>query len=392
MTDQLLACLTAEDIAPALAVSKGRDSIQVTRWAVDTLRSSATRGVFRVSGDLDDAGVASHWSLILKVERVGSLEAGSDPLGRRNGRREALAYRSGALRDLPGIEAVRCHGVQERDGGFAWLWLEDLADTFAARGEPWPARRYELAARHLGRFNGAFLSTRPLLTHEWLARGWLRRWVQENRPANVDYLDDRIPDPHSAVRDASPPGTAAGLRALWADAPRLLDGLDRLPQTLCHQDAFRLNLFSAPTGKSGSATDVDYGADPEERTVAVDWAFVGIAGVGEDAGAFAAASLLYPPPDATDLERFERALRAAYLAGLADAGWDGDPELALFGYAASAALRWGHLPMLALSPAALADEDAATKVRRLTPLAVRLLHLAELARLLLPKVDARIPR
>src|SRR5207237_402832 len=82
------------------------------------------------------------------------------------GKREALAYASGLLDDLPGgIAAPRCFAVEERTDESCWLWLEEVGDRHGSR---WPLSQYARAARALGRFNGAYLAGRALPAYPWL--------------------------------------------------------------------------------------------------------------------------------------------------------------------------------------------------------------------------------
>ena len=64
-------------------------------------------------------------------------------------RREALAYQSGMLADLPDfVRAPGCYGVSEQADG-AWIWLENIVE---AAGPTWTLEHFQQAARHLGRF------------------------------------------------------------------------------------------------------------------------------------------------------------------------------------------------------------------------------------------------
>ena len=76
-------------------------------------------------------------------------------------------------------------------------------------------------------------------------------------------------------------GLADRAERLWAERHALLDLLDRLPQTLVHGDADRRNFFArrAPTGR--------------DETVAIDWAYAGVAAVGEDLVNLVVASALW---------------------------------------------------------------------------------------------------
>ena len=121
--------------------------------------------LYRWAGNAHDpeAGPSSRegfpWSIILKiVSRRAELDSGT---------REARAYQSGLLADLPGgMAAPRCLAVEEQAGHELWMWLEEVTDHM---GQPWPLARYRLAARHLGRFNGAYLAGRPLPADPWLS-------------------------------------------------------------------------------------------------------------------------------------------------------------------------------------------------------------------------------
>ena len=105
-----------------------------------------------------------------------------------------------------------------------------------------------------------------------------------------------------------------------------LAALDRLPQTICHHDAFRRNLFDRR------------GSDGTEQTVAVDWAFAGSGAVGADLAPLIVGSLLFDEvADAASQDLAEAAM-AGYVTGLREAGWDGDESLARLGFVATAAL------------------------------------------------------
>ncbi len=187
-------------------------------------------------------------------------------------KREPLAYESGLLTSLPGeLRVPVCRGVFERDDGTIALWLEDVRATPATE---WTLDRYEVAARHLGSLFSVHAHA------DWLSRDWLR-----------DYIDVR-----------------------WATTRQpfvapLLDALDRMPRALCHFDVHPANLFGDDGGP----------------TIAIDWSFVGIGAIGEDAGNLVPDAVLdfsFPPEGIGDL--YERIVRG-YTAGLRDAGWDG-PE------------------------------------------------------------------
>src|SRR4029079_500712 len=120
--------------------------------------------------------------------------------------------------------------------------------------------RYALVARHLGRFNGAYLAETPLPDQPWLSRGWLRDFVAPSGRAVADL--ERLADSGVSplARQLCPPSVVVAITRLWTERDRFLAALDWLPQTFCHLDAFRRNLLirAGPAG---------------EELVAIDWAY-----------------------------------------------------------------------------------------------------------------------
>jgi hypothetical protein len=312
----------------------GRSVEAVGDWLVTplgyTVFNPVSQGIYRVTGTARSGSSSLPWSAVLKICRAPTdeeLAQASDErremlLGTLRWDREADAYASGLLETLPeGLAAPRCFGV-ERQGGTLWIWLEHVADDAAA----WDVGRYALAARHLGRLGGEYLAGRELPTHEWLSRGWVRAWssyFSRTMPAILD--DDSVwAQPivvqlfHRSARD--------DLRALWRDRERWWRALDRLPLTLSHLDAFRANLMSRSTHGS-------------TETVAIDWAFVGIAPLAADVATLVAASLFYhgDPLDPTELTA---ACLDATAEGLRDAGHRVSPAELERAHAINVIARW----------------------------------------------------
>ncbi len=202
------------------------------------------------------------------------------------------------------------------------MWLEELTDHI---GQPWPLARYRLAARHLGRFNGAYLTGRPLPAAPWLSRGFLRAWVTRRATHAAKLPGIRE---HPLVRRAFPPAVADGVLRLWRDMDPLLDALDQLPQTLCHLDANPSNLFARR------------GADGQEQTVAIDWECVGIAPLGAEIVGLVSSGLWRGAVELAAARELDELAFAGYLAGLRAAGWQGEPRVVRFGYTATSALRY----------------------------------------------------
>src|SRR5215207_10261345 len=80
--------------------------------------------------------------------------------------------------------------------------------------------------RQLGRFNGAYLTERPLPAAEWLSRDWLRSWLAEGAAAIDELPRHRA---HPLVGRIYPADQSAELKNLWKCRDILLAALDRLP-------------------------------------------------------------------------------------------------------------------------------------------------------------------
>jgi hypothetical protein len=305
--------------------------VAIASWHPTPIRGQnlgLSGGLFRITGAEIDGGT---WSVILKILRTVPATflarfAESDRERLADGYlwdREAWLCESGLVDALPdGIRAARWLGLQ-RTADTCRLWFEDLGDNSAQ----WDAARYALAARHLGRLNGSFLRGRPLPEAPWVGRGWIRSWVTDGIGAlQARVLDNDQIWEHELVRSAFAPDARARLRRVWGERDAILARLDALPQTFCHMDAFRPNLFDR-TGVNG-----------ERETVAIDWSYVGIGPIGAEVGQLVLASTAYA--DRThSAEALAPGVLPEYVAGLRDAGWRGDERDTQTGYALSA-IRW----------------------------------------------------
>src|SRR5690606_13835898 len=135
-----------------------------------------------------------------------------------------------------------------------------------------------------------------------------------------------------------PPHVIDALLRLWTVRHAIYASLEQLPQTFCHLDVFRRNIFYH-AGTNGSA-----------RTVLVDWSFAGIAAVGEEIAPLVAASVSFMDVPIADIHPLEEIVLAAYLDGLRDAGWHGDPQPVRDAYVASVGLRYGIGPVRFIVP------------------------------------------
>ncbi|HSL29752.1 MAG TPA: hypothetical protein VK900_11170 [Anaerolineales bacterium] len=306
--------------------------VQITHREVHPIRyintETSNLGLFRFRGTARLGEEESPWSLILKAVHAPVEEA--EP-GRWNyHRREILAYQQGLLSALPGgLQAPRCFGVTEGQGEVCWLWLEDIQD---AAGPTWSLAEYGTAAHHLGLFNGAYAAGHPMPDVPWLSRNWVQGWVRAYYQGCLETLDVMREAgfwEQPLMRSAFPRSIVADTLRLWEHHEQLYSVLDRLPQTFCHMDAYRPNLFLRRDSRN------------EMQTVAVDWVFAGPGAIGEEAAQLFAGSLFWFEYDAADAQSLDEAIFTTYLQGLREAGWHGSAELVRLGYAAACALRWG---------------------------------------------------
>lgn len=329
--------LTAALVEPAVAEALGTPTVELAGWSVTEIFGGAGQGlgVFRVVARARVDGSPRSCSLILKVapaEPAETSAAWCHPA------REAMAYSTGLLDQLPdGLRAPRCLGYREH-ARLHLLWLEDLG----TESPDWALADYALAARQLGRFNGAYVAGRDLPDEGWLSRDFLRSWLAEGAPAVEELGRHRA---HPLVQRIYSPPVFESFAELWRRRETLLRALDALPQVLCHQDAFRRNLFLRA-----------------ETLVGVDWAFLGPAPIGAELAAFITASVAFLGIDRDRWNDLRSITLDAYRQGLRDAGWNGPAQHPRFGFAASSALRYGPgvirlvLPAL-LSQAAQADAE-----------------------------------
>ena len=201
------------------------------------------------------------------------------------------------------------------------MWFPEVIDEIGQ----WPLERYGIVARHLGQFNGAYLSGKPIPRRSWISRGSLRMW---GSMASVGVNLLRLSREHPIVRCTYPADTSERIFRLWSDREIFFDALDSLPITFCHLDAFRRNLFAIQS------------ADGNNKTVAIDWAFSGLGTVGEEIAPLVAATLGFCEVEIAQAQELDNIVFDGYLTGLRDAGWHGDARIVRFGYTVASALRY----------------------------------------------------
>jgi hypothetical protein len=318
-----LAAIDQATLTPLVQSALNSETVEVIHWDYEQLHGGVGLGtaIHRFAGLGRDQEQKMPWSLILKTLCPAADNTTASAWNYY--KREADAYQSGWLDDLPGgLAAPRSFGVVERPDGTCWMWLEDVTDEI---GSHWPLEHYDVVARHLGQFNGAYLVDRPLPSWPWLSSGWLRHYIGQSAAA-MPLLRHSLD--HPLVRRGWPGDASDRLFRLWEERDLFLDALDRLPHTLCHLDVFRRNLFARKT-VDGDAW----------QTVAVDWAYAGRGAIGEELVPLVQASVAFFEVDLTQAQELEDIVFEGYLEGLHQAGWRGDPRQVRLGYTA-ASLRY----------------------------------------------------
>jgi hypothetical protein len=301
--------------------------IKLSDWTASPLSHAkvleTTGGLYRFDGHAWDGEQSKPWSAVLKIinrPEYGCLE----PKELCYWKRELLAYQTGLLAVLPtGLRAPRCFGVSEHEQD-AWIWLENVKETGPVT---WTLAEFQRAARSLGSFSGAYLTGTPLPVNAWLCPSIFRAilgddewWAKFINPQSADNAWQR-----PFVQQAFPEPLRSRILQLWADKWAFITANERLPQVLCHNDAHRRNLF----------------LDEQDELVAIDWAFCGPGGLGNDLGELIGTSLTYFELEPAHAVELESVVTEAYTSGLREAGWSGDEQFVRLGYTISLALWWG---------------------------------------------------
>lgn len=354
--------ISEERLITYIQLHTGMNQVVLGEWSCSSLgwkaSNDVTGGVYRVNGIANTKENSFKWSFILKV--VVPSSNFNEPSHYNYWKREILAYQSGLLDKLPSIiHAPRCFGIEERDNQTVWLWLEEVSDYY--QGD-WTYIQYEKIALLLGRFNGTYLVEKELPTEEWLCKEWLSSWVREcdkfddGTALNEETWDDDY------ISSLFPPDMFNRYSMFHEKRTQLLMKLRELPKVFTHNDAWYPNLF----------------LQEDETIVAIDWAFAGITGVGEELGRFYGLCL-HSGIDFYDMEKLSEILFENYCKGLYDAGWSEDTKLVRFGFTTAAGIRCGMMIPKIIKDIIKDKENAEYKDRLQNQcnIAVQLLVLAE---------------
>lgn len=307
-------------ITDVLRQAAGDPHIEPADWFCEALKpgvGSATAGIWRVMVNANGA----QWPLILKIISAGLSPASQTISHPLYWKREALAYQSGLLHNLPGgVTTPRCYAVREQPEDAVWLWLEDVSDS----GALWSLEHYARAAWHIGRLNGAYVD--GTLPYPWLNRAGSPRGLLEA----FRWLEPVIANPqvwtHPLLRNAFPIPVQDRLLRMWQERYRYIDHFESLPQTLCHMDAWRRNMFAR-----------------EGQLVLIDWAYTGYGTVGTDAADLFAASYHMLEVEPCEPDALAGTILAGYMAGLRDSGWQGNETDVRFAFQVFAALKYAGI-------------------------------------------------
>jgi hypothetical protein len=318
MPEDMLGTLQAIDpmlLAGVVRQDQLSTAFEITEWTVKRLSDKGMinpDGLFLFSGEgYDERGTRS-WSVVLKYLKDPGEEQNAEDV--HYWKRETLLIQTGLLASLPhSIARPRFYGTTEREGS-VWVWMEHIVQS-----KPhWTIDQYVFAARQIGRFNAACLTLNPMPDYPWLCKGHLRKWLEHETRVNAFWESPFANQTFSHLRER--------WAKLWGERERFLNTLDRLPQVFSHFDLHRYNLMIRQQESN------------QEEVVALDWAICGYGALGGDAYALIIATTTLFEVEPAALPELEAAVFPAYLEGLQDAGWQGNPELARLGYTAWTAL------------------------------------------------------
>ena len=298
-----------------------RPTARVVDWQSNKLYGGGlTTKIMRFSGNAQDENTTRPWSLILKIIRP--ADEGDEPTSLRYWKREALAFQTGLLDDLPGnIRAPRCYAVIERPEHEVWLWMEEVVDE--TKGA-WSLEQYGLVAQHVGEFNGFFFENNSKVSHPWMIKNQLRAWLGKEPPIIPPEILS-----HPLVNRLYPPDIYEWMQNVWAEHIHWLDILERQPKTLSHLDVFRRNAFIRRDSQN------------HLQTVLIDWAFIGSAALGEEIAALVSGSINFLEFDSRQIQSLDQIVYDGYLEGLQSTGWRGNPRAVRFAYAVGSILKFG---------------------------------------------------
>ncbi len=314
-TQARLASLSTSALSELARAAAGRGDIAVRSWDCEPVHGgfgSAVGGTGLYRLRLRTAATQT-LPFIVKIlyERRGENERSP-----YYWKREFEVYRSGMLDGMPAntFTTPEIHRLDDH-GDSCWIWMEDIADDKGA----WSLADFHDIALRLGRFNGAWLNGAAQPSYAWLSRNWHSAII----PGLADRLDNLAPLLETPLaRIALPMDARDEIEAIWQERRLFQDALAQQPQTFCHTDAFRRNILHR-----------------DDDVVLLDWALASVGAIGEELVCLVAVSLFYEGFTAARADELDNTAFAGYIAGLREAGWRGEPELARLGFTCAMVLR-----------------------------------------------------
>ncbi|MEU2608413.1 phosphotransferase [Streptomyces albus] len=323
-----------EDIAAEAEEILGAGQVGISEFAHGQ-RIGVTAGVARIR--------AGDRSAVVKVISPGGgprvWRGSHDPASYRYWRREADVYEAGLPHGYTaaGVEQPELLGLFERADGRLSMWLRDVDGL---SGEHWSVGRTGQHAARLGHAQG-----RCAVDDSWTeggvpwSRGMLREYLDtpEATSADIDWNllhESRLWETPLMHRHFGGPLRDEVLR-LCDERYAFVELGERLPQTLCHHDAWPRNFLD----------------DDGEHTIGVDWAFAGHGWIGADIGNYVSDTALDLLRPSEELPALDRVVFDEFCAGLEKGGWHGDRRAVRLGMCLMAA-KWSWLVPVMLKRAA----------------------------------------
>jgi hypothetical protein len=284
----------------------GGEPVQILKWGASFLEfrsyAESTQNIVTISGLARWRGRNRNWQLLVKSLRKppkASPKGGWD--------REVAAYERLPQYLLSNnlLRAPKFLGADRPTRNTALLWLEYVNGKPAAS---WSLVEWKYMASALAAVQANFVEDRSLLSESWLNHNDLRKWVDFDRtqlfPIRLTSSLRRLVAPYLEPR------ALMSVIAIWRERNRLLDRLDRLPMTLCHNDIWSGNALLEQCRSSRV----------RQRPVIFDWQLVGPGPIGGDLAFAVVAGVWLLFFSGSRIIQLERALLSGYIAGLRKAG------------------------------------------------------------------------
>ncbi|MBE1445138.1 phosphotransferase [Paenibacillus sp. OAS669] len=302
------------------------DSNHIISWNIRPIgKIKPESEVHRIHCSFMSGSASSRCTVILKILRPDSNRAVEEHY--YYWKREALVYQSGILGHLPlSVRAPLCYLIEERHDGSIWIWLEDMDEK--RLDQEWAEEDQLRIAYEIGKFNGAYVTCNSLPTGSFLCRSWMDSWVQTIEDYSLGRGEQEAIWYKHRLEEVNPHVSWERFVTASSRIRPLLESLSGLPRVFAHQDIHSGNVY------------IEH-SNGQNRIVVIDWQFASLSGVGEELGRMFGLMLRKPAdPARYDIKNMKNALVEHYMAGLKEAGWDGDAACIKYGFAVSASLRF----------------------------------------------------